>query len=67
MKIELSNLLKGIRHGKTNCKELSLLVKAINKTNKNKQILEGIQTGLSGYSDKEIEWLADLLGKGAMK
>lgn len=54
MKIELSDLLIGIKNGKTGRRELKGLIDAINQTKSNKKILENIHIGLSNFSDKEV-------------
>lgn len=54
MKIELSDLLIGIKNGRTGRRELKGLIDAINQTKSNKKILENIHLGLSNLSDKEV-------------
>lgn len=54
MKVELADLLIGIKNGKTNKKELKKLIDAINQTKSNKKILESIHLGLSGFSDRDV-------------
>jgi hypothetical protein len=61
MKIELSDLLIGIKNGRTSRRELKGLIDAINQTKLNKKILENIHLGLSNFSDKEVAQFVNTL------
>lgn len=59
MKIELTELLIGIKNGRSSKKGISEIVSAISQHKLNSKILESIHVGLSKLSDKEIKKIVD--------